>query len=313
MNAKIIKFQRVGGDPMDDPRATKSEPFDRFKWFNGWTEAGLQTSTVAVLTALFKYMDSEGKAWPSVDTIAGVAGCSRRTAIDHINLAVNAGWIEKHAQKGRPTIYFARISSVQIDAQPVQPLHGGGATIAPPSATIAPPPVQPLHHPVQPLHGGGATISPEQTIEQTNEQRSSSVAGEAEQFESPKPNPNDDDLVRFIFESLADYDINISIGESEKIARRLILSELDKSDRRRYLLDWIPKLREKLDAGDIDKRKAADWLGGAKSIGWWKADVQTARRPSNGTESPDEAWEREQNLQANAYATMDDLLNAGYV
>jgi len=295
---------------MDSPQEEQEQTFDRFEWMRGWLRAGLKATTILVLTALLDHMGKDGRAWPSVSTIAGLIGKSPRTVQRHLRIAEKFGWIETNNRGYHSNVYVAKVGNSRAptpDTHVTTPRHGchhPPSPMSPPGDTHVTTPLTPVSPP--PRHG----CHPEQTIEQTIEQRSSSHPNEpeAECFENPKPDPNDDDLVRFILESLADYEINISIGESEKIARRLILSELEISDRRRYLLDWIPRLREKIDSGS-NQRKVLSWLGGSKSIGWWQCDVKSARR-ADVAETEDEAWAREKALQANSHASMDDLMNA---
>ena len=99
----------------------------------------------------------------------------------------------------------------------------------------------------------------------------------AENPEPPKPDPADIDIDRFIHQELSDHGLEPRIGESQQIARRLILSELSEADRRRYLVDDVSRLREKVDSGAIDRRRAIDWIGSTKGISWWLSSVKTAR------------------------------------
>src|SRR5690554_6451040 len=72
-----------------------------------WLRAGLATPTIAVLTVLFDHMWRGDSSWPSTQEIADLAGCSQKTAIKHLALAEEAGWIEKHTKKRSTTVYVA--------------------------------------------------------------------------------------------------------------------------------------------------------------------------------------------------------------
>jgi hypothetical protein len=101
---------------------------------------------------------------------------------------------------------------------------------------------------------------------------------EDESTSTPKPDPGDIDLDRYIHQELTDHGLEPRIGEAQQIARRLMLSELSEPDRRRYLVDDAARLRGKFDAGTIDRRTAIDWLGSTRGISWWLTSVKAARQ-----------------------------------
>jgi hypothetical protein len=65
-----------------------------FAWRKAITQSTLKATTRHVLLTLSLHMNAEGKScFPSVRTVAGEAGLSRRAVGVHLTLAVNEGWI----------------------------------------------------------------------------------------------------------------------------------------------------------------------------------------------------------------------------
>lgn len=73
----------------------------------GWLRDGLHATTIATLTALLDHMNPQGECWPSIQTIAELIGCKRRTAQRHIQNAYEAGWIDCLERPGNSTLYRA--------------------------------------------------------------------------------------------------------------------------------------------------------------------------------------------------------------
>lgn len=102
---------------------------------------------------------------------------------------------------------------------------------------------------------------------------------ETNNYNNDAHDPNEQEFEVFVQEQLTEYGLFKKAGESRQIATRIILSELPKEDYRRYLVDWLVKLRQKVDDTDdpTDREQAIDWLGGARSVAWWNAQVKAAR------------------------------------
>ncbi len=83
-------------------------PFDRFQWLQGWVDdLSLSTTAKACLAVLLRFMNAEGVAWPSLETIAERAGCSVRSARTHLTTAEGANWIARSVKPGHSVVYQA--------------------------------------------------------------------------------------------------------------------------------------------------------------------------------------------------------------
>ena len=119
-----------------------------FSWRSAVLDSDLQSSTKLVLLVISTYMnDHGGGAYPSQNTIVNKSSLSKRTVVDHIEIACNAGWLIKdtHGFSGqgwRRNEYKIAFPDVIIDGD-----DEGGAVIAPRQKVV------------QPLHKGGANNS----------------------------------------------------------------------------------------------------------------------------------------------------------
>lgn len=67
-----------------------------FTWQSAVLKSSCKSTTKLVLLVVGTYMNQHGTgAWPSYNTIAEAASLNRATVIEHINLAVDAGWLTK--------------------------------------------------------------------------------------------------------------------------------------------------------------------------------------------------------------------------
>jgi hypothetical protein len=96
-----------------------------------------------IMIAIADFADDSGKAWPSIDTLAARAECSRRSVQEHLQHLRAAGDLVIVPNAGRSGTHLYRIIFKKNDdsAPPVV----GGAGFAPPVQTAA-----------GNLHGGGA-------------------------------------------------------------------------------------------------------------------------------------------------------------
>jgi hypothetical protein len=113
-----------------DPYATDPswDPIDVkvWQWRIVVRKSRLPFATKAVLHALGTFMDADGCAYPSQETIAAAASSSRRTVGTHLEAAASCGWIrtEQRLQPGqrwRLTHYQASVPARFEDLIPALP------------------------------------------------------------------------------------------------------------------------------------------------------------------------------------------------
>ena len=104
--------------------------FDQFRWMGGWLRAGLDTTTIAVLAALLDHMGRDGRAWPSLETIAKMVNKSPRTIRRSLRVAEELGWIKTDDRGLHSNMYTALTGHGRHDERtPVSinrtPMSGG--------------------------------------------------------------------------------------------------------------------------------------------------------------------------------------------
>ena len=87
-----------------------------------WDHAHYTGTRKLVLLALADAANQEGLCWPSMKTIARMAGCSERRAQEHIGVLEEAGWIERIPQPGRANWYRVKEppTAAETPAEPMQ-------------------------------------------------------------------------------------------------------------------------------------------------------------------------------------------------
>lgn len=270
-HAEIIDLHRARGGQMAEVR----DEFDRFKWARGWAEDERITSStaIAILGALLQHMSPQGECYPSVPTLARLGRCTERTVRRHLSNLEDLGWLKIIKRTGASNLYRAVTPDTRTPSSAVTPDTGDGGT---PCSGVTPPPA--LVSPKQIREQRITTTTHTREAETKTDLDTNPNQNQAQVEEKlQKPDPMDIDLDRFIHNELLDQGLKPRIGEAQQIARRVILSELKPQDRRRYLVDWIARVAEKIQDGEIDRRTAIRWIGGAKSVAWWVADVKNAR------------------------------------
>jgi hypothetical protein len=102
-------------------------------------------SVQAVFMWVCHFSDDEGVCFPSVGTLARKAGCSVRTVHEAINRLIEIGILEKRERKNGKR----NLSNIYQICIVVQPLQGGGATIA--GGVVQPLPSNYTHIELNPL------------------------------------------------------------------------------------------------------------------------------------------------------------------
>lgn len=165
MNENVIDIDTArGSSRMAEVRNT----FDRFAWMRGWLRDEEIDSghTKLVLTVLFDHMGQNGKAWPSIATIARLASCGERTVQRHLRIAEALGWVQITERDGDSSIYAA-----------THPRHcDTPVTDAPPSERRGTPVTDDTPTPV--------TVTPKQTIRTDQEQTTAAAGGREEENHS---------------------------------------------------------------------------------------------------------------------------------
>ncbi len=92
----------------------------------------LSTVEKLIYLALTRYAGTNNRAWPSYNTLAKDASCSRRKAIDAVNALLECGLIEKLSRGNRTNVYLLYPPSYYRAAKTVQPEQGAAG--APPAA-----------------------------------------------------------------------------------------------------------------------------------------------------------------------------------
>ncbi|HEY7975201.1 MAG TPA: helix-turn-helix domain-containing protein, partial [Ktedonobacterales bacterium] len=83
-----------------------------------WEQAHCGGTRKLVLLALADAANQEGLCWPSIATIARMAGCSPRRAQEHISALVKLGWVTRSPSPGRSNNYMVHAPADDVDAAP---------------------------------------------------------------------------------------------------------------------------------------------------------------------------------------------------
>ncbi len=93
----------------------------------------LSTSEKLVYLALTRYAGANNQAWPSYNTLASDASCSRRKAIDAVKILLESGLIEKLSRGNRTNVYLLYPPNYYRATQADKPEQGAaGAPPVPP-------------------------------------------------------------------------------------------------------------------------------------------------------------------------------------
>ena len=100
---------RVGfvGEVEPEPHgAFPTDVLGRIRWAMSAPVESPPAKTVAMILAVFA--DRDGKAWPSLETIAKCASLSRRAAINAVNRLEDDGWLTVYKRRSRPSLYWLK-------------------------------------------------------------------------------------------------------------------------------------------------------------------------------------------------------------
>ena len=265
--------------------------WDPMEWQSQMMASEMPTTRHAILSAIVVDAPYEPVCRLSYSEIAERADISRRTVARHVAAAKEQGWLEHDGSNLRLTFPDTRDGGPEDVARNHDTRDGGpespspsppeGKTkvstpskekLKPPSST--PPSDDDDVTTTQPQQPSDPPEKPQrQRVNEANRTHDTDTHAEpGEPDDADGTGAIESDLSQWVLRQLQDHDLQASISESMTIARRLLASDLQPEQYRRYVLDRLASYRAKVEAEGEDPTHVKSWLGQTRNVGWWLED-----------------------------------------
>lgn len=94
------------------------------------------------------------------------------------------------------------------------------------------------------------------------------------------------DLTQFVMDTLKSAGIEPNHSSAMQICMRLANSDLEQDEYRKYLVDDVTNLAQRVDSGDLREQQAMGYIATQRNIEFWRGDNKS-KQESSGVEGTD--------------------------